>query len=79
MNWVIPQKILAFSSPADFKKEIDPALTTKKCAKVFKKMGVGLVVRLSLADYDKARFLKAGIKHADVYFLDGTCPPDVLV
>ena len=25
--------------------------------------------------YDRARFIDHGIKHVDLYFLDGSCPP----
>jgi cell division cycle 14 len=42
-------------------------------------MGVTLVVRLNKPQYDKQKFVKAGIKHLDLYFLDGSCPPDDIV
>lgn len=42
-------------------------------------MGVTLVVRLNKPQYDKKKFTKAGIKHLDLYFLDGSTPPDSIV
>jgi cell division cycle 14 len=46
---------------------------------IFKKFGVSLVVRLNKPQYDKQKFVKAGIKHLDLYFLDGSTPPDDIV
>jgi len=37
-----------------------------------------MVIRLNKKAYDATRFTKNGIKHVDLYFLDGSCPPDVL-
>ena len=43
-------------------------------------MGVELVIRLNKNNtYDRQRFIKNGIKHLDLYFLDGSCPPDDIV
>ena len=42
-------------------------------------MGVTLVVRLNKPQYEKNKFTKQGIKHLDLYFLDGTAPPDEVV
>ena len=42
-------------------------------------MGVTLVVRLNKPQYDKKKFTKNGIKHLDLYFLDGSTPPDHIV
>ncbi len=46
---------------------------------IFKKFGVSLVVRLNKPQYDKQKFVKNGIKHIDLYFLDGSTPPDDIV
>jgi cell division cycle 14 len=35
-----------------------------------------MVIRLNKKSYDADRFTKNGIKHKDLYFLDGSCPPD---
>ena len=37
-------------------------------------MGVTLVIRLNKKSYDATRFTKNGIKHLDLYFLDGSVP-----
>ena len=44
---------------------------------VFKHFGVSCVVRLNEPKYDKTKFTKAGINHADLFFIDGSVPPDV--
>jgi cell division cycle 14 len=35
------------------------------------------VIRLNEAKYDRQKFLKAGIKHTDLFFIDGSTPSDV--
>jgi len=42
-------------------------------------MGVSLVIRLNRPQYDKEKFVKAGIKHLDLYFLDGSTPKDSII
>ncbi len=42
-------------------------------------MGVSLVVRLNKKAYEANRFTKLGIKHLDLYFLDGSTPSDVKI
>ena len=45
----------------------------------FQKNNVELVVRLNKKCYNEGDFVKAGIRHFDQYYLDGSCPPlDVL-
>ena len=34
-----------------------------------------MVIRLNKAIYDENEFKRAGIKHVDSYYLDGSCPP----
>lgn len=38
-------------------------------------MGVTLVIRLNKKSYEASRFTKNGIKHMDLYFIDGSIPP----
>jgi cell division cycle 14 len=38
-----------------------------------------VVVRLNNVTYDREKFIKNGIKHVDMYFLDGSTPPDNIV
>lgn len=42
----------------------------------FKKRGVQRVVRLNKKYYDERRFTGAGFKHTDLYYLDGSNPPE---
>ena len=46
---------------------------------IWKSFGVGLVVRLNKKAYEASRFTKHGIKHIDLYFLDGSVPSDVKI
>jgi cell division cycle 14 len=41
---------------------------------VFRSANIGLVIRLNKKQYDRRRFTENGIKHMDLYFLDGSCP-----
>lgn len=34
------------------------------------------MVRLNNVTYDREKFIKNGIKHVDLYFVDGSTPPD---
>ena len=45
-------------------------------AAYFKSHGVAAVVRLNKKIYDARRFTDAGIKHYDLYFIDGSTPSD---
>ena len=44
---------------------------------VFNHFKVTHVVRLNEAKYDRTKFTKAGIKHTDLFFIDGSTPPEV--
>ena len=41
---------------------------------IFKQFGVTMVIRLNKKTYEANRFTKNGIKHEDIYFLDGSTP-----
>ena len=45
----------------------------------FKKHNVVMVVRLNKKVYDKKRFIDYGVKHTDLYFVDGSTPSDSIV
>lgn len=51
----------------------------EKYIEIFKKFGVDRVVRLNEAKYNKETFTDAGIAHNDLFFLDGSTPPDEIV
>lgn len=76
MNWIIPDKFLAFAGPCPTPTDADgfPAFTPEDYVPIFREAGIGLVVRLNKKQYDRRRFIDHGIKHVDLYFLDGSCP-----
>ena len=53
INWIIPGRMLAFSTPIDSAKEEDCAYTPEYYVPIFKKLGVTMIVRLTAKDYDK--------------------------
>jgi cell division cycle 14 len=81
LNWVLPNKFLAFAGPSSH--PVDEyglrAFTPEDYVQIFADAGVGLVVRLNKKQYDKTRFTANGIKHVDLYFADGSCPPPDIV
>lgn len=46
---------------------------------IFKKLGVTSVVRLNNHTYNANDFKEQNIKHIDLFFTDGTCPPKEIV
>ena len=78
LNWIVPGKFIAFSGPLNVTDKYG-SFTPEDYVPIFKKFGVSLVVRLNKPQYDKTKFTKAGIKHIDLYFLDGSTPPDDIV
>ncbi|CAD7934658.1 unnamed protein product [Amoebophrya sp. A120] len=81
ISWVIPEKFLAFSGPSG--NGIDtygyPAFTPEDYVPIFRNANVSTVVRLNKEQYDAARFTMNGIKHVDMFFPDGSCPPRDIV
>jgi cell division cycle 14 len=76
MNWIVPGKILALSSPTSKKND---GLPPEAFLENFEKMGIKAVVRLNEPLYEESVFEKAGIKVYDLEFLDGSCPNDVRI
>jgi len=76
MNWILPDKFLAFAGPCSNSTDADgfPAFTPEDYVPIFRDAGIGLVVRLNNKQYDRRRFIDHGIKHVDLYFPDGSCP-----
>ena len=81
LNWIIPGKFVAFSSPSPtgYDEEGYRTYTPDDYSPIFKKLGVGMVIRLNKPQYDKKLFEKNGIKHHDLYFLDGSTPSDEII
>eukprot|EP00747_Dinoflagellata_sp_TGD_P217783 gnl/TRDRNA2_/TRDRNA2_90139_c0_seq2.p1 gnl/TRDRNA2_/TRDRNA2_90139_c0~~gnl/TRDRNA2_/TRDRNA2_90139_c0_seq2.p1 ORF type:complete len:423 (-),score=73.19 gnl/TRDRNA2_/TRDRNA2_90139_c0_seq2:157-1263(-) len=76
MNWIVPDKFLAFAGPCPTTTDADgyPAFTPEDYVPIFRDAGIGIIVRLNKKQYDRRRFIDHGIKHVDLYFLDGSCP-----
>lgn len=81
LNWIIPGKFVAFSGPSAQQRDADGyrRFTPEDYVPIFKKLGVGLVIRLNNKQYERERFTKNGIRHLDLYFVDGSCPSDEII
>jgi len=80
-NWIIPPKLLAFSSPADQAVDNEGwrTFTPEDYVPLFKRMGITAVVRLNQKTYEADRFVRLGIRHYDLYFVDGSIPTESIV
>eukprot|EP00927_Polykrikos_kofoidii_P063030 TRINITY_DN57836_c0_g1_i1.p1 TRINITY_DN57836_c0_g1~~TRINITY_DN57836_c0_g1_i1.p1 ORF type:complete len:410 (-),score=51.74 TRINITY_DN57836_c0_g1_i1:110-1339(-) len=76
MNWIIPDRFLAFAGPCPSSCDMDGfrAFTPEDFVPIFQSAGIDLVVRLNQEQYARHRFLDHGIRHVDLYFPDGSCP-----
>lgn len=85
LNWVMDGKFIAFAGPHGETPARQVAaqgyrnLRPDDYVPYFKKRNVTLVVRLNKAYYEAKRFTMHGIDHNDMYFLDGSNPPDPLL
>lgn len=80
-NWIIPGKMLAFSSPSGEGRDSNGwrEYTPEDYIPLFQDMNITAVVRLNHQTYDGDRFRRYGIRHYDLYFLDGSVPSDDIV
>jgi protein-tyrosine phosphatase len=80
-NWILPGKILAFSGPASRQDEYPGfrAMTPEDYFSYFAARGITSVVRLNRSAYEGKRFAQGGFAHHELYFPDGSCPPDSLL
>jgi len=80
LNWIIPGKFMAFMGPVE-KRDAQQRYGhhPDKYVEVFKKFEVKRVIRLNEAKYDRDIFIKSGISHNDLFFVDGSTPPDEIV
>ena len=76
MNWIIPGKLLAFSCPGNTSNDYEgwKCYTPEDYGPVFKSKNVGTVIRLNKVTYDAERFKRQGLRHHELYFLDGSVP-----
>ncbi|CBZ55327.1 putative dual specificity protein phosphatase CDC14A [Neospora caninum Liverpool] len=76
MNWIIPNRILAFSCPSSATGNHDgyTTCTPEDYVDIFNRMGIKTVIRLNKKQYDARKFTDRNIEHVDLFFVDGTCP-----
>lgn len=81
MNWVIPGKFLAFSSPSITSQDPEgyKTFTPEDYVPVFKRFNITLAVRLNKKSYEADRFTKNGIRHLELFFVDGSCPSQEII
>jgi cell division cycle 14 len=58
------------------KKVLFPAYRMDDLITHLEKKGVTTVIRLNNKTYDKTKFVNAGMEHIEMYFPDGTTPPE---
>jgi cell division cycle 14 len=79
LNWIVEGRFLAFAGPHDTRTSSPEGYHTTAVDDLipyFKAKGVAAVVRLNKKYYNEKRFTAAGIEHFDMYYLDGSNPPD---
>lgn len=81
LNWIIPGKFLAFMGPVDKIPGEHKAYghSGASYVNIFKHLGVSKVVRLNDPKYDENAFIKNDIEHEDLFFIDGSVPPQNIV
>lgn len=77
LNWIVPNKILAFIAPATKKTLRD--LTVEEYAALFKRLGVSCVIKLNKEKYDHTKFVINEINFQDLSFNDGSVPEDHII
>jgi cell division cycle 14 len=82
MNWIVPNKLLAFSGPLAHRRPIETeggnmagTWVAEDYAHAFRSMGVSDVIRFNKKCYERNAFLRAGIQHHDMHYQDGGNPP----
>ncbi|XP_050356072.1 dual specificity protein phosphatase CDC14AB-like isoform X2 [Nymphalis io] len=73
LNWIVPGKFLAFIGPVEYSGYFyhPPEIYIS----YFLESNVKVVVRLNKKLYDAKVFTDAGIEHCNLFFPDGSCPP----
>ncbi|XP_061098789.1 dual specificity protein phosphatase CDC14AB-like [Conger conger] len=79
-NWIVPQKLLAFSGPHSKSKTLNgyPLHSPEAYFPYFRRHHVTAVVRLNRKWYDARRFAGAGFQHFHLYVEDGGTPSDLI-
>lgn len=78
LNWIVPDKFLAFCGPHNEKKVKNGYIyhEPEKYLDYFRIHNVTTIIRLNVKMYDAQRFVQHGFDHKELYFVDGTTPTD---
>lgn len=78
MNWIIPNKFIAFCGPHNKSKLENgyPLHAPEAYFSYFRRHNVTTIIRLNKKIYDSNRFVNAGFDHKDLFFIDGSTPSD---
>eukprot|EP00928_Gymnodinium_smaydae_P084208 TRINITY_DN6747_c0_g1_i1.p1 TRINITY_DN6747_c0_g1~~TRINITY_DN6747_c0_g1_i1.p1 ORF type:complete len:431 (-),score=44.33 TRINITY_DN6747_c0_g1_i1:67-1359(-) len=79
MNWIVPNRFLAHAGPLDRSDNRNQDCTPADLIPAFKAKNIQLVVRLNSKQYNQDAFIAKGIKHVDLIFQDGSCPPAAII
>lgn len=74
MNFIVPGKLLGFSSPIGSSHKHLGGLEPSKFIESFKKLNIKAIIRLNDSLYESQEFEREGIRVYDLQFPDGTCP-----
>lgn len=80
-NWMVPDKFLAFAGPHK-QRRLDngyPLLEPADYFDYFHKNNVTDIIRLNRKQYDRTQFTDAGFQHHDLFFIDGSTPPEAIL
>ena len=80
-NWLVPEKFLAFCGPHPQSKIENgyPLHSPESYFPYFRLHNVTCIVRLNKKIYDSKKFTNAGFHHQDLFFIDGSTPPDSIL
>lgn len=73
---------MAFAGPHDVRTTTPEGYHTTAVDDVvpyFRARGISAVIRLNKRYYNERRFMAAGIDHHDMYYLDGSNPPEPIL
>ena len=85
MNWLADGRFLALAGPqcpqpgALPEEEGYNATTVEQLLPIFRELGITSIVRLNRKYYNEKKFTAAGVVHLDLYFEDGSNPPEALL
>jgi cell division cycle 14 len=78
MNWIVPGKLLALASPFLERQGPDgySLVMPSDLINPLKSKGVTHIVRLCEKLYDERIYIRAGFRYTDLFFRDGSIPPN---